>query len=384
MRSEPIARPIHHAYVHFPFCARKCPYCDFNSHAGRDGETDVYIEALLAEAEAYAHCARPRTLFVGGGTPTHCDAAQLERYLDGLRRTLGDEELVEFTVEANPGSVDVDKVRAMRRAGVNRVSLGAQSFDDAHLKTLGRIHAAEDTLRSAEVLRDGGMEHLSLDLILAVPRQTLTEQAFDLAQVIAIDPEHVSAYILTYEPDTVFTRAMLAGRLPAPVDERDLAHLHMACEHLEAAGYARYEISNFARPGAESLHNLAYWRNADWLGLGAGAHAHVAGRRWKNVDDPAAYVRGVREAQGSPVQWREEVPAAMSLLESLMMGLRLMHGVDLDELTARHGVDLRATHPHALDAHALHGLIERDGARLRLTARGFDVANTVIADYLPN
>jgi len=282
VRSEPIARPIHHAYVHFPFCARKCPYCDFNSHAGRDGETDAYIEALLAEAEAYAHCARPRTLFVGGGTPTHCDAAQLERYLDGLRRTLGDEELVEFTVEANPGSVDVDKVRAMRRAGVNRVSLGAQSFDEAHLKSLGRIHAAEDTLRSADILRDGGMEHLSLDLILAVPRQTLAEQARDLEQVIAIDPEHVSAYILTYEPDTVFTRAMEAGRLPAPVDERDLAHLHMACAHLEAAGYARYEISNFARPGAESLHNLAYWRNADWLGLGAGAHAHVAGRRWKS------------------------------------------------------------------------------------------------------
>lgn len=383
MICETVARPIEHVYVHFPFCARKCPYCDFNSHARREDEIDTYIEALLREARAYADVMRPRTIFVGGGTPTHCDPAQLERYLDGLRTIFGGEFLQEFTVEANPGSVQAEKVSAMRRAGVNRVSLGAQSFDDRHLHSLGRIHQAADTLRSAELIRAGGIERLSLDLILAIPEQTLSEQAHDLEQVIEIAPEHVSAYVLTFEPGTVFTRAMEAGRLPAPVDERDLAHLHLACRRLEAAGYARYEISNFARPGAESRHNLAYWRNVDWIGLGAGAHSHVAGRRWKNIDDPAAYARRVRDPDGSPVEWREAVTAPVSLLESLMMGLRLNVGVDLDELAERHGVDLRQTHAEALALHAAHGLVERDAGRLRLTAAGFDVANSVIADYLP-
>lgn len=383
MIPEPVVSPVEHVYVHFPFCARKCPYCDFNSHARREDVVDTYIDALLGEARAFADVARPRTIFVGGGTPTHCDAGQLERYLSGIGSILGGRDLEEFTVEANPGSVSVEKVAAMRRAGVNRVSLGAQTFDDRHLHALGRIHVAADTLRSVEVLRAGGMEHLSLDLILAIPDQTLADQARDLERVIAIAPEHVSAYVLTFEAGTVFTRAMEAGRLPAPIDERDLAHLHLACEHLGAHGYARYEISNFAQPGAESRHNLAYWRNVDWIGLGAGAHSHVAGRRWKNVDDPAEYARRVQEDAGSPVEWREAVPAPVSLLESLMMGLRLVAGVDLDELTERHGVDLRVTHAAALRLHEAHELIVREGGRLRLTEAGFDVANSVIGDYLP-
>lgn len=383
MIREPIPALVPHVYVHFPFCARKCPYCDFNSHARRERETDPYIDALLAEARAYAGTTRPRTIFVGGGTPTHCDAAQLERYLDGLREILGDDELVEFTVEANPGSVDAEKVAAMRRAGVNRVSMGAQSFNDRHLHALGRIHGSDETRRSAEILRSGGIERISMDLILAIPEQTLEEQEEDLESVVALEPEHVSAYVLTFEQGTVFTRAMEAGRLPAPVDERDLAHLHLACEHLAAAGYERYEISNFARAGAESLHNLAYWSNADWLGLGAGAHSHAAGRRWKNIDDPAAYAQAVASEEGSPIEWREAVAPAVSLLESLMMGLRLMRGVDLDELSRHHGVDLRVTHPEALAMHAAAGMIERDGPRLWLTPTGLDVANSVIADYLP-
>ena len=383
MIPEPVASPVEHVYVHFPFCARKCPYCDFNSHARREDVTDAYIDALLKEARAFADVARPRTIFVGGGTPTHCDADQLERYLGGLHSILGGQDLDEFTVEAHPVSVSAEKVGALRRAGVNRVILGAQSFDDRHLHALGRIHTAADTLRSVEVLRAGGMEHLSLDLILAIPDQTLADQTRDLEQVAAIAPEHVSAYVLTFEAGTVFTRAMEAGRLPAPVDERDLAQLHLACEYMGAHGYARYEISNFAQPGAESRHNLAYWHNVDWIGLGAGAHSHVAGRRWKNIDDPAEYARSVQEVAGSPVEWREALPAPVGLLESLMMGLRLMAGVDLDELTERHGVDLRVTHPAALRLHEEHGLIAREGGRLRLTAAGFDVANSVIGDYLP-
>ena len=383
MIPEAVQAQVPHVYVHFPFCARKCPYCDFNSHARREAETDPYIDALLDEARAYAAGCSPQTVFVGGGTPTHCSPGQLEHYLSGLRDILGDDDLKEFTVEANPGSVDADKVRALRASGVNRVSVGAQSFHPAHLKSLGRIHDADDTRRSVDMLRRGGMEHYSLDLILSVPEQTLAEQERDLDEAIALQPEHVSAYVLTFEPGTAFTRAMEAGRLPAPVDERDLAHLHLACTRLQGAGYARYEISNFARPGAESRHNLAYWRNVDWIGLGAGAHSHVQGRRWKNIDDPAAYAAAVAGAETSPVEWREAVEAPVRLLESLMMGLRLIEGVDLDELTARHGVDLRMTHAEALERHEAQALIVREGARMRLTEVGLDLANSVIADYLP-
>ena len=382
MTREPADGTFSHVYVHFPFCAHKCPYCDFNSHAGRDTEIDAYIDALLAEAEAWRELVEARTIFIGGGTPTQCSASQLERYVGGLREILGVEELDELTIEANPGTVDAAKVRALRRVGVDRVSLGAQSFNNAHLRTLGRIHDASDTVRSTEIVRAGGIERISLDLILSTPGQSLAEQARDLARVIDLEPEHVSAYVLTFEAGTVFTRRMREGHLPAPVEERDLAHLHLACERMQEAGLARYEISNFARPGRACRHNLAYWQNANWVGLGAGAHSHESGRRWKNVDDPADYVRAITSG-GSPVEWREAMGKPVQLFESLMMGLRLIAGVDLDELTRRHGIDLRVTHAAALTRQQEQGLIELEGATLRLTERGLDLANSVLVDYLP-
>lgn len=384
MRREPAEGPFRHVYVHFPFCAHKCPYCDFNSHAGREAEIDAYIDALLAEAAVWQDLVEARTIFIGGGTPTQCSASQLERYIGGLCETLGTDNVDELTIEANPGTVDAAKVRALRRVGVNRVSLGAQSFDDRHLKTLGRIHNASDTVRSSEIVRGGGIERISLDLILATPGQSLSDQARDLARVLDLGPEHVSAYVLTFEAGTVFTRRMEEGHLPAPVDERDLAHLHLACERLQDAGLARYEISNFARPGCESRHNLAYWHNVDWLGLGAGAHSHAAGRRWKNVDDPAAYIRGMAQTDGSPVEWREAMPPSVQCFESLMMGLRLLAGVDLDALTRRYDIDLRERFADILARQCDQGLIHLEGSRLRLTTRGLDLANSVIADYYPD
>lgn len=375
--------PIRHLYVHFPFCAHKCPYCDFNSHARREGETDRYIDALLDEARTWRERLCPETIFVGGGTPTHCDAEQLERYLGGLVGMLDVSALREMTVEANPGSVEPDKIAAMRRVGVDRVSMGAQSFHDHHLKTLGRIHDAAAIARSVTALRAGGMPRVSLDLILATPGQTLDEQAYDVARAIELAPDHVSAYVLTYEEGTVFTKRMRQGRLPPPRPERELEHLHLVRDRLGAAGYTRYEISNFARPGEESLHNLAYWRNVMWLGLGAGAHSHVDGARWKNIDDPAGYAQAVG-AGVRPEAWSESVSDALRLFESLMMGLRLVDGVDLEELSERHGIDVRAVHADAIARHEAGGFLVVDGPRMRLTDAGLDVANAVIGDFYPD
>ncbi len=384
VRSDlPANAALRHVYVHFPFCAHKCPYCDFNSHARRDGEIDGYIDALLAEARAWSGRVAAETIFIGGGTPTHCTAAQLERYVAALCSLLAPTPAAEVTVEANPGSVDAAKVAALVRSGVNRVSMGAQSFHDHHLKTLGRIHAAHDTERSAAVVRDGGIPRLSLDLILATPSQTLAEQAHDVQRVLALEPEHVSAYVLTYEEGTVFTKRMREGKLPPPRPERELEHLHLVRDALEAAGRARYEISNFALAGAESRHNLAYWRNADWLGLGAGAHSHVGGRRWKNVEDPAGYARAIGLQGDAPV-WSEAVSPPWQLFESLMMGLRLVSGVDLDALADRYGMDVRIEHAAALARHQAAGFLRLEGSRMMLTETGLDVANAVICDFVPD
>ncbi len=371
-----------HLYVHFPFCARKCPYCDFNSHAGRDDLIDRYIDALVLELERWAGQVRPRTIFVGGGTPTHGDASALERYIDAVRDAFDAAALEEFTIEANPGSLDRAKVRALVRAGVNRVSLGVQSFDDRLLEMLGRVHNAADAVRGVEILRAGGIERLSVDLILATPGQSLADQERDVARAIDLDPEHVSAYVLTFEEGTAFTRLMEEGRMPAPEAERDLAHLHVVCERLAAAGYERYEISNFARGGRVCLHNLAYWRNANWLGVGAGAHSHRDGRRWKNVDDPAAYAAAL-ERSDAPLDWEEHVPPPSQLFESLMMGLRLADGVDVNELSSRHGIDVRTTYEDVIREHVAGGRAVLDGSRLFLTEGGLDLANRVIRDFVP-
>jgi oxygen-independent coproporphyrinogen-3 oxidase len=376
-------RPRHvpHVYAHFPFCVQKCPYCDFNSHARREREIEPYVDALLAEARTRARGCAPRTLFVGGGTPTHAPAAVLERYVHGLADIVGRERLVELTVEANPGSLTAEKVAALVAAGVTRVSMGAQTFHAGHLKTLGREHAPDDVERGVALLRDGGIERLSVDLILALPGQTLEQQAADVERALALKTEHVSAYVLTYEEGTAFTRWMREGRLPAPDSEREAEHQDLVCERLAAGGLARYEVSNHARPGAECLHNLGYWENADWWGLGAGAHGHLAGRRWKNVSDPAAYVKSVA-ASGAAEEWSETADATTRLFDTLMMGLRLVRGVDLDLARERTGLDARRVHGAVLARLTAEGLLRFEGSRLVPTARGLDLASYVARELL--
>jgi len=375
---------IEHLYVHVPFCARKCPYCDFNSHAGREAEADGYVEALLLEARARAAGASPRTVFVGGGTPTHLEPRALARLLAGLAETIDLSRVTEWTVEANPGTVDASKADVLVAHGVNRVSVGVQSFHDPRLKVLGRVHGADEAARAVETMRAAGIPRLSLDLMLATPGQTLSEQRDDLARAVALAPEHVSTYVLTFEEGTAYARALAEGRLPAPVEERDLEHLDAACDTLSAAGYRRYEVSNHAKPGAESQHNLGYWRDADWLGLGAGAHSHDDGHRWKNEDDPARYASLVRE-RGDAVVFSERPTPRQRAFEGLMMGLRLVsEGVDLDRVTRRTGIDPRVEHASVIDRHVREGRLELSGSRLRATERGLAVLNRVLLDFVPD
>jgi oxygen-independent coproporphyrinogen-3 oxidase len=262
------------------------------------------------------------------------------------------------------------------------VSLGVQSFDARHLATLHRIHDGEDAVRGVEAVRAGGIPRVSIDLILAIRGQTLDEQRDDLERAVALGTGHVSAYVLTIEEGTAFERRVEEGRMAPTDDDHDLPHQHLAAEVLESAGLARYEVSNYARPGEECRHNLLYWRNGDWLGLGAGAHSHVRGARWKNEDDPARYALRALADGGAEV-WRETADPATALFDTLMMGLRLAEGVDLAAARERTGLDARLLFADAIRRHVADGLLVADGPRIRLTRRGFDLASHVTRSFLP-
>jgi len=384
MTAEPFA-----LYVHVPWCRHVCPYCDFNVYAAAEAPEPVYVEAVAAELLAWAGRApcrgrRAKSLYLGGGTPSLLSPAAIATVLEAVGRGFGIASGAEVTLEANPGTVTRERLAGYRAAGVNRLSLGAQSFHAEHLRTLGRDHTAADIRAAAEAARAAGFANLSLDLIFAVPGQTLAEWEDDLAATLDLAPEHVSAYALTFEPGTPFHAWRASGRL-RPVDEDgEAAMAEAGLVRLEAAGYARYEVSSFARPGFASRHNTSYWDGSDYLGLGAGAHSFSAepapGRRWANERLPERYLSAVREG-GTAVATEERLGAAQARGEFCFTGLRQTAGVDLERFRRRFGIELDAAFPH-LERLIADGLVEASGQRLRLTARGFRFADSVAASFV--
>jgi oxygen-independent coproporphyrinogen-3 oxidase len=321
---------------------------------------------------------------VGGGTPSLFSPGAIERMLAAVARVFGIVDAAEITLEANPGTVDRGVLGGYRAAGVNRLSVGAQSFDPRHLRTLGRDHGPDDTRAAVEAARDAGFANVSLDLIFAVPGETAADWERDLAATIALAPEHVSAYALTYEERTPFHAWRAAGRLQ-PVDDDTEATMADAAETvLAAAGYARYEISSYARPGFAARHNASYWDGSDYLGVGAGAHGFSRrprpGRRWVNERLPARYLAAVATS-GTAVVGEEWLTEAQARAEFCFSGLRRMVGVDANAFRARFGVELTAAFPHVAELIA-DGLVETAGGRVRLTERGRRFADTVAASFV--
>ncbi len=372
-------------YLHLPWCLRKCPYCDFNSHEARAGEPpfDAYVDALVADLELalpQVWGRRVVSVFLGGGTPSLFAPAAIERLLAAVRARLPLEPGAEVTLEANPGSFERERLRAYRDAGVTRLSLGVQSFDDALLARIGRVHDARQALAAAE---EAARCYASwnLDLMYALPGQTPALLERDLAQALALAPPHLSAYHLTLEPNTRFATQPPPG---LPDDDMAAAMLDLVAERCAAAGLARYEVSAYARPGHGCRHNLNYWRYGDYLGLGAGAHGKlsfadriVRQQRWR---DPATYLQRVRE--GRPVSNEQTVAAAELPFEFALNALRLREGFDLALFTERTG------QPAALLAGPIErararGLVEADATRVWPTARGFDFLSDLQAMFLP-
>jgi oxygen-independent coproporphyrinogen-3 oxidase len=365
--------PIEHLYIHIPFCPKLCPYCCFYVEEGAKNKNRAFLDALLHELERQTQKreVRPRTIYLGGGTPTSLLADQLEYLLDGLRSRLPLECLEEWTVEANPATVRPEKARLLKEAGVNRISLGVQSWDDATLKTLGRIHSGAQARKTVDILRAADFAAINIDLMFSVPGQTPQQWEADLQTTLQISPAHISAYCLTYEEDTDFFIKLSNGVFKQD-EGHDAGLFERTMDRLGEAGYCQYEISNHARPGQESRHNIACWEGREYLGLGPSAFSTLGGERLQNVCDSAEYIRRI-EAGVSALDSCESLDPATLLKERVAFGLRMSAGVD-EALLA----NWRSEMEHLLEI----GLIEHVGSRLRLTRRGRMLADAVGESFM--
>ena len=370
-------------YVHIPFCARKCRYCDFASGPLRDPAlADRYLDALAREAAARRVDRPVGSVYLGGGTPTMLSPAQLER-LWMIVETFPRLPDAEVTLEANPGTLTPAHAALVARLPITRVSLGAQSFDAKELRTLGRIHSPEAVAESVAILRAAGTCRLSLDLMYGLPGQTAASWDESLAQALALRPEHLSAYALIVEEETPLSAEIAAGILVLPGEEEEDAMAAVLAARLAEGGYRLYEVSNAARPGAVSRHNLGYWLGREYLGLGAAAASMQGGVRWRNTADVDGYIERTASG-GAAVEYAERLSAPSRLLERVMLGLRLCDGFPLAEAEATCGCGLREVAGTALDALLDDGMLDIRDGRLRLSAAGFPLANHVMTKLMAN
>lgn len=371
-------------YVHLPFCVSKCRYCDFNSYAWTGQSLERYVERLLREAETRATALRPQTVFIGGGTPTFLPAELLAELLDKLAQITGFRESArEVTIEANPESFDDATAQAARDGGVDRVSVGVQSLRSDVLKAYDRVHDGELALQALHRARQI-FPRFSADLIFAFPGQDPTTWQQDLQSVLDVEPGHLSCYELSYEPNTALTRLRDAGRWQA--EDPDLCELlyQQTGQQCEAHGYQRYETSNFARAGEACLHNLAAWRNLQYVGIGAGAASWHGGVRRKNLERPDAYEQAL-DAGSDPVGESERPNAELQVFDSLMMGLRLVQeGVSRTRVQEQTGLDPVDLHRAKLEALRDTGWVEWNEQQLRTTPRGALLLDSVLQQLLPS
>lgn len=381
-------------YVHIPFCIAKCGYCDFNSYAldtllekGHTGEdwarryADALVEEIKSRLDEFSLEGREvGTIFFGGGTPSLFPAEETRRILDFLAASFDLAPDCEITLEANPGAAEAERFGALREAGVNRISIGVQTFDDAALIRLDRVHTGDDAERAFRSAREAGFANVSLDLMFGIPHQTIEAATQDIERALALGPEHLSAYELTIEPGTAFHARQARGELNGlPDEETALRMWEIRDSALAEAGFERYEISNFARPGFACRHNLNYWRRGDYLGLGAGAHSLLEGERLWNHARPDVYAANASD----PTAGSERVDEPEKALgEALMLGLRVKEGVSLGRLARACCADPEETFGELFRELEDSGLVARENGYLRLSGKGTLLANQVLAKFI--
>jgi oxygen-independent coproporphyrinogen-3 oxidase len=375
-------------YIHVPFCLRKCSYCDFYSVPLDERLADRFMAALLKEMSSRSgdvtgqgSPALLETIYYGGGTPTAIGAERLSHILISANQHFEIAEQPEITVEANPETVEPGEISWLRKLVANRLSLGVQSFDDAVLKSLERVHSAEKAREAFRAARDAGFDNINIDLMYGCPGQTQSSWESTLAEAIAGEPEHVCVYGLTVEDGTRLKEDIRAGRTEVPDQDEQAAMYELAIDALTGAGFEHYEISNFAVPGRRSRHNQVYWRNQEYLGLGPSAFSYIDGTRSGNTADLARYIEAISES-GSATKSRERLTGKRRLGEAMILGLRMIEGVDLDDLERRFDLSPERAFEGELNRLVRLGLIESVDDRLRLTPKGLFLANQVFREFV--
>lgn len=381
-------------YIHIPFCRQKCFYCDFPSFAGREKKIDKYLQALeqefallrqrLYQKDGAGDTERkfaPRTIYIGGGTPTALNANQLAKLLEIVQKYVAVAEAEEFTVEMNPGTVDREKLLLLQQAGINRLSVGVQSFDDHCLQKIGRIHTAQDAVNTIELAHNLGFDNISLDLIYGLPQQDREILTKSVERALALPVQHISIYGLQLEEGTAFQRMADMGKLHLPTDELVEAMYDYIVEKLPEAGYQRYEISNYALPGYESKHNLSYWQDVEYLGLGSGAHSYWQGTRYENPSSIDDYISAL-EVGRLPATLEEQVDRQAHMEEYCFLGLRTAAGIDKNLFQQKFGVDLFTVYGRTIEKLVALDLLQHTARGIALTTLGMKYGNQVFGEFL--
>lgn len=377
---------IKSAYLHIPFCEHICYYCDFNKVFLRGQPVDDYLGAMEQEITMTLgrfQSDQIETIFVGGGTPTALNENQLDRLCGIIKDNLPISEQVEFTFEANPGDLSIEKLRILKDAGVNRISLGVQTFNDHLLKQIGRVHRANDVYRSISNIKKIGFENISIDLIFSLPGQTISDFKHTLQQAFSLEIPHYSGYSLIIEPKTVFYNLMAKGKLVTPGEDLEAEMYELLMEEMELHGFHQYEISNFSRPGFESRHNLTYWNNEEYFGFGAGAHSYVQGFRRANAGPLKKYMDMLMDGK-LPVLEEHKVSKAEQMEEEMFLGLRKTDGVSVAIFTRKFGVDpTRLFHDEMVNL-IQRGWLKVNKENIYLTKQGRLLGNEVFQSFLAN
>lgn len=373
-------------YIHVPFCVKKCHYCDFISYPYDAGLAASYVSALGLEMSLHAADMTPdertvRSIYLGGGTPTVLEGSQLVEIIENCRKYFTVAGDAEITMECNPGTVDFRKLAEVRQAGVNRLSIGVQAYQQKLLDKLGRIHGWKSVQETVDSSRQAGVENISLDLIFGIPGQSPADWRETLKKVVNLSPQHISAYNLKIEPDTPLYRDVAAGYVLPCDEELELEMFWTGIDFLTGNGFNHYEISNFALPGREARHNLIYWNNEEYLGLGPAAHSMLRGQRFSNTENVELYINKLHSAQ-PVIQEKHRLTTEEQISETVFLGLRLMEGLDLHSFEQRFGHSVHRYFGAELRKLSDLGLIEITQHRLKLTDKGLPLANEVFAEFV--
>ncbi len=368
-------------YIHIPFCLKKCSYCDFNSYSGQEALFDDYIESLLLELKHYsAQTPKVTSLYFGGGTPTLLSLKNLDKIISCCFREFNLSSNAEISIEANPETINGKKLRGLKEIGFNRLSLGFQSLQPRLLKILGRIHSPRRAYQSYEEARAVGFKNINIDLIYGIPTETLDDWMETLDLAISLTPEHLSLYPLTLESFVLMAKLIKKGEIPPICEDEQAQKYQLARRFLKRKGYFQYEISNFSKRGKECHHNLIYWKNYEYLGLGAGAHSHFKGIRYSNHPHPKKYLKSLWE-KNLAIKKARKISFQESISETLVLGLRLCEGIREKEFRQRFGISFFNKYAEKIEGLQAKGLLKK-GRKLELTSKGLFLANEVFVEFI--